>query len=116
MRVPGLATAMILCAATAQAAETIEALGGEKCGSPGAPLTVEFVAPDDAQVEASAKATRADGSANTDRDTATLSMNGQVCTDGRCAFRARKGETYTFVAQSAVPSARALCVSVAKPS
>jgi hypothetical protein len=116
VRVLGLAIAWVLCSATTQAAEQMEAVGAEKCGGAAGPFTVEFVAPEDAQVEASAKATRADGTADATRDTATLSLNGQACTGGTCRFRAKKGETYTLVAQSTATTARALCISVAKPT
>ena len=116
MRVLGLAIALALCSAATQAAEQIEAVGAEKCGGAAGSFTVEFVAPEDAQVEASAKATRADGTTDTTRDTATLSLNGQACSGGTCSFRAKKGETYRLVAQSTATAARALCISVAKPT
>lgn len=44
-----------LCASSAFAAETIEAIGGERCGRAQKLYAVEFLAPEDADVEASAK-------------------------------------------------------------
>ncbi|WP_046869133.1 hypothetical protein [Microvirga massiliensis] len=107
--------AMVL-SGSAQAADKIEAVGGEKCGSPAAPYTVEFLAPEDAQVEAEARAKASDETpADRARDTAALSLDGKPCADARCSFRALKGKTYTLVAENTRPRVRQVCISVARP-
>jgi hypothetical protein len=110
-----LALCIAFVGGSAHAADTIEALGGEKCGSAASPFTVEFVAPDEAQVEARAKL-GGQGPADLNRDAATLSLDGAACPAGsRCRFLARKGNTYRLVAQSTDRNARELCISVARP-
>src|SRR6476469_1476565 len=51
-------------------AQTIEAVGAEKCRSGQGAFSVSFVAPEDAQLEATAKAKGAEGTTDTTRDTA----------------------------------------------
>jgi hypothetical protein len=106
----------VLLSGPAQAADKIEAVGGEKCGSPATPYTVEFLAPEDAQVEAEARAKASDETpADRARETAALSLDGRPCANARCSFRALKGNTYTLVAESTKPGARQVCISVARP-
>jgi hypothetical protein len=105
-----------LLSGSAQAADKIEAVGGAKCASPATPYTVEFLAPDDAQVEVEARAKAADEtSADRAQATATLSLDGKACPSARCVFHAVKGNTYRLVAESTKPGARELCVSVSRP-
>lgn len=101
---------------TAQAAETIEALGGERCGPARGGLTVTFLAPEDGQVEATARAQGADGTADRTRMTAGMTVDGRDCTDGACRFRAVKGQSYSLAAKSAVAGAVTLCISVSRPT
>ena len=49
------AAVICLAASPALGAETIEAIGGEKCGRTSKAYAVDFLAPDDAQVEARGK-------------------------------------------------------------
>jgi hypothetical protein len=109
-----VAVVIWLSTSPAIAAETIEAIGGEKCGGAVATYSVEFLAPDDADVEARVKA-MAGGSSDAGRDTAALSLNGKDCESGRCAFRAAKGETYKLAAKSTGPKVDELCISVSRP-
>jgi hypothetical protein len=110
-----VALSAVVVGGSALAADKIEALGGEKCGSAASPYTVEFLAPDETQVEARAKVA-AQGVADLKSDAATLSLDGAPCPAGsRCRFLARKGNTYTLVAQSSERNARELCISVARP-
>jgi hypothetical protein len=103
-----------LSASPALAAETIEAIGGEKCGGAVAAYAVEFLAPDNAEVEARVKAL-VGGSEDASRNTTALSLDGKACTSGRCAFSAEKGKTYKLAAKSAGPKVEALCISVSRP-
>ena len=102
-----------LLTSTAFGAETIEAIGGEKCGGALKSYRVEFLAPEDAQVEARAKATV--GGTEARRGTTILSVDGKPCPNGRCAFRATKGQTYKLAAESAAEKVENLCISVARP-
>src|SRR5215208_5143693 len=94
------------------AAEAIEASGGEKCGRATKAYTVEFLAPEDAQVQAQGK-TLIDGKQGP--DTPGLSLDGKPCPEGRCAFRATKGQTYKLTVQSPARGVNEVCVSVARP-
>jgi hypothetical protein len=93
------------------AAEAIEAIGAEKCGRGAKTYTVEFLAPDNAQVEAQGKVLVA---GKEEPDKPSLSLDGKPCSNGRCAFPAKKGQTYKL---TAVSTARALelCISVSRP-
>jgi hypothetical protein len=96
-----------LVASPASAAEVIEALGGEKCGGAAKSYTVEFLAPETAQVEARGKA-MIGGKPG-------LSLDDKPCPDGRCSFRAMKGQTYKLTVESTAQGSNELCVSVARP-
>jgi len=94
------------------AAEAIEAIGGEKCGRATNSYTVEFLAPEDAQIEAQGKTLIA---GKQGPDTPGLSLDGKPCPEGRCAFRATKGQTYKLTVESTGQGSSELCVSVARP-
>ncbi len=98
----------------ASAAGQIEAIGAEKCAGRARAHEVAFLAPESATVEAIAKVLR-NGVALTAPDVATLSIDGKPCTDGRCAFQAKKGDTYRLAATTAVPNADDLCIAVTRP-
>jgi hypothetical protein len=98
---------------SASAVDVVEALGGEKCRAAVKSYALEFLAPEDAQVEARAKVMR-EGREDV-RSTPALSVDGKPCVDGRCAFRATKGQTYKLAAESATPGIESLCISVARP-
>ena len=99
-------------ASPAFAADVIEALGGEKCGGAAKSYTVEFLAPQDVQVEARGKAMVGGKEV---AETPALSLDGKLCPDARCRFRATKGQTYNLTVESMAQGANELCVSVARP-
>src|SRR5215204_5079086 len=102
--------AAIICliASPAFGAETIEAIGGEKCGRASKAYAVEFLAPEDAQVEARGKGML--GSSEEARpDTMGISLDGKPCPTGRCTFRATKGQTYKLTAESTTQKVESLC-------
>ena len=101
-----------LLASPASAAEIIEAVGSEKCGGAARSLIVEFLAPENAQVEARGKAMIGGEEAP---DAPGVSLDGQPCPDGRCSFRATKGQTYKLKVESMVRGSNELCVSVTRP-
>ena len=76
---------------------------------------LEFLAPDNATVEATAKV-MLKGAPVERSDSVALSLDGKGCTAGRCGFQAKKGETYRLSATTAVPNADELCIVVARPS
>jgi hypothetical protein len=98
----------------AVAAETIGAMGGEKCGGAVKDYAVEFLSPEDAPVEARVKALI--GGNDDTRDTTSLTVDGVTCSEGRCAFRAKKGQTYRLSAKSTGKKVDELCISVSRPS
>jgi hypothetical protein len=106
--------AAVLLAGPVQAADSIEAVGAEKCGGKVNTYEVEFLAPENTQVEATAKAGKS-GATDPRRDTASLSLDGQPCRNAKCSFHANKGQTYRLVAQSAVADHDELCISVTRP-
>ena len=108
------ALAFALSAGAAEAAGQIEAIGAEKCAGRARAHEVAFLAPETAAVEATAKVLR-NGVALSAPDVATLSIDGKPCTDGRCAFQAKKGDTYRLAATTAVPNADDLCIAVTRP-
>src|SRR3954466_6977461 len=81
----------------ASAAASMETIGAEKCGGRVTAFEVEFLAPDGAALEATAKAL-VRGAPSLAQDAVTLSLNGKPCADARCPFQARKGETYKLAA------------------
>jgi hypothetical protein len=81
----------------ASAAATMETIGAEKCGGRVTRFEVEFLAPDRAALEATAKAL-VRGAPSLARDAVTLSIDGKPCTNGRCLFQARKGDSYKLAA------------------
>jgi hypothetical protein len=69
------------------AAEVIEALGGEKCGGGARSYSVEFLAPENAQVEARGKAMI--GGKETQTHRVCLSMTSHALMDGAASVRRR---------------------------
>ncbi|WP_114947752.1 hypothetical protein [Microvirga calopogonii] len=76
-------------ASSGLAAEMIEAIGAERCGGLRKPYAIEFLAPEDADVQASTKR-MVNGREDIDSAPPALLLDGKLCTDGRCAFRAAK--------------------------
>ncbi|HEX2136152.1 MAG TPA: hypothetical protein VHG30_09655 [Microvirga sp.] len=108
-----LALAWLVLAGPAGAVDVIEAVGAQKCGGRVKSYAVEFLAPEDAQLEASAKAMA--GGAEARPETVRLSLDGRPCRDARCTFRASKGQTYRFVAEGEPVTFSELCVVIARP-
>jgi hypothetical protein len=114
MRVSALTLALFVAAGEALGATTMESIGAEKCGGKVSAFEVEFLAPETAPVEATAKAL-VRGAPSPAQDSVTLMVDGKPCTDARCAFQARKGETYKLAAATKLRSFEELCVVVARP-
>src|SRR3954471_2971772 len=98
----------------ANAAATIESIGAEKCGGRGSAFEVEFLAPDRAALEATAKAL-VRGAPSPAQDAVTLSIDGRPCTNARCLLEARKGDTYKLAAATKLRTFEQLCIVVARP-
>jgi hypothetical protein len=92
----------------------IEAIGAERCGGLQKPYAVEFLAPEDADVQARAKR-MVKGSEDIDNAPPALSLDGKLCSDGRCAFRAAKGQLYKLASKSTGRQLGRLCISVTRP-
>ena len=73
----------------ASAAATMETIGAEKCGGRVTAFKVEFLAPDGAALEATAKAL-VRGAPSLAQDAVTLSIDGKPCADARCRSRPAK--------------------------
>ena len=110
-----IALAVLLVGDLATAATTIESIGAESCGGRVGVFDVEFLAPDAATLEASAKAVLKGGSPSPDQNAISLSIDGKPCTDARCVFQARKGQTYKFAAATKLRAFEDLCIVVARP-
>ena len=108
------ALALMMVAEETSAADTMEAIGAEKCGGRVKTYEVEFLAPNTATVQATAKVVL-NGLTVTAPNAATLSIDGRACTNARCPFEAKKGQTYKLVAASALPRFDELCIVVARP-
>src|SRR5215208_2089038 len=102
----------LVLAGSAGAVDLIQAVGALKCGGRVKSYAVEFLAPDTEPLDASAKAVVRDLEA--DRHV-RLSLDGRPCTDARCSFRASKGQTYRFVAESEPVTFDHLCIVVSRP-
>ena len=99
-------------AGSAGAVDLIEAVGALKCGGRVKSYAVEFLAPDTEELEATAKAVVRDMEAERQ---VRLSLDGRSCAEARCSFRASKGQTYRFVAESEPATFDNLCVVISRP-
>jgi hypothetical protein len=97
----------------ASAAATMETIGAEKCGGRVTAFEVEFLAPEGAALEATAKAL-VRGTPSLAQNAVTISIDGKSCADARCPFQAR-GETYKLAAATKLRSFEELCIVVARP-
>ena len=93
--------------------DTMESIGAEKCGRAAKVYDIEFLAPDNATLEAKVKAVVK--GADTRSESATLSLDGKDCTAGRCGFEAKKGQTYRLSAKTSLTSLDELCIVVDRP-
>jgi len=96
------------------AAAALRCSRAEKCGRGANAYELEFLAPDNATVEATAKV-MLKGAPVERSDSVALSLDGKGCTAGRCGFQAKKGETYRLSATTGVPNPDELCIVVARP-
>src|SRR5215207_9687566 len=105
------ALAFMLLHQPALALDVMEAIGAEKCAQGVRSYAIEFLAPENSTLEAKAKVMMAKASGSA----ATLSLDGKECTNGRCGFQAKKGETYRLVATARRSRPDELCIVVARP-
>ncbi|MET0531777.1 MAG: hypothetical protein ABW003_26175 [Microvirga sp.] len=91
--------------------DTMESIGAEKCGRAAKAYDIQFLAPDNATVEAKVKA-GVKGAPDNRSESATLSLDGTECTGGRCGFEAKKGQ---LSARTSLTSLDELCIVVARP-
>jgi hypothetical protein len=105
---------IVLASDSADAIDTIEAVGAERCGGPVKSFEVDFLAPDTVTVEGTVKSVL-NGVPVAAPNAASLTIDGRQCTDARCTFEAKKGQTYRFTATSNLPKVDRLCISVARP-
>jgi hypothetical protein len=108
------AAAFALIQQPAFSLDTMESIGAEKCGRAAKAYDIQFLAPDNATVEAKVKAV-VKGATDTRSESATLSLDGKECTGGRCGFEAKKGQTYRLSARTSLTSLDELCIVVARP-
>ena len=108
------AAAAFIMIQPANAIDTMESIGAEKCGRAAKAYEIDFLAPDNATVEAKAKAV-VKGAPDARPDAATLSLDGKECTNSRCGFEAKKGQTYRLSAKTGMTSLDELCIVVARP-
>src|SRR5215207_8842772 len=98
----------------AKSINKMESIGAEKCGRDSKAYEIDFLAPDNATVEAKAKAV-VKGATDARPEAATLSLDGKECTNSRCGFEAKKGQTYRLSAKTGMTSLDELCIVVARP-
>ena len=105
---------LMLAASSASAAETIEAIGGERCGPLSKPYAVEFLAPEAADLQASARV-MVGGSEDVKASPPSLTLDGSPCSNGQCTFHATKGQSYKLSATSPGRKSDQLCISITRP-
>ena len=108
------ALASMLFYKPAIAVDTMGAIGAEKCGGRIKSYQIEFLAPETAALEATAKAI-VGGATDPAPEAVTLTIDGRMCTNARCGFQAKKGETYRLAAASGLARIDDLCIVVARP-
>ncbi len=96
------------------AVDRMESIGAERCGGRVKAYQIEFLAPEAATLEAKAKAI-VRGAKDPAADSVTLSMDDKTCTNARCGFEAKKGQSYKFAAASGLPRIDDLCIVVGRP-
>jgi len=104
---------LMLLQQPALALDTMEAIGAEKCGRRAKTYEIEFLAPENATLEARAKVV-AKGT-NDLFAAVALALDGKECTEGRCGLQAKKGQSYRLSASTKLSSPDELCIVVARP-
>ena len=92
----------------------MEAVGAERCGGGVKEFQVEFLSSENAPLTATAKVI-VGGSRSVEKDAVSLSMDGKTCSEARCGFEAKKGQTYRLMAASGLRKIEDLCIVVARP-
>jgi hypothetical protein len=92
----------------------MESIGAEKCGGPVKSYEIEFLAPENAALVGTPKVVL-NGLTVTAPDAATLAIDGRACTNARCTFEAKKGQSYRFTAAPELRRVDSLCIVVARP-
>src|SRR3954465_14158594 len=87
--------ALMLSHNPALAIDMIEAIGAEKCGGPAKAYQVEFLAPDSASLEATAKAI-VRGATDLRPEAVTLSIHGTCARTPAAASRPRRGRATSW--------------------
>ncbi len=108
------ALALMLFSQPAIAVDTMGSIGAVKCGGRVKSYQIEFLAPETAALEGTAKAI-VEGATDPAPEAVTLSIDGRMCTNARCGFQAKKGETYKLAAASGLARIDDLCIVVARP-
>ncbi len=96
------------------AAEMIAANGAERCGGLRKLYAIEFLAPEDADLQANTKR-MVDGRDGIDSTPPVFLLDGKLCSDGRCAFRAAKEQLYKLASKNSGPQLGRLCIFVTQP-
>jgi len=109
----GAAAFGLLTSQGALAVDMMESIGAEKCRRGAKTYEIEFLAPDNAALEARAKVV-AKG-ATDEFAVVALVLDGKDCPNSRCGFEARKGHSYRLSASTQRPGADELCIVVARP-
>jgi len=110
----GAVAVFMLLQPPAHALDTMESIGAEKCARAAKAYEIEFLAPDNATVEAKAKVV-VKGGADNSPEAVSLTLDGKDCTNSRCGFEAKKGQTYRLSAKTVLPTLDELCIVVARP-
>src|SRR3954470_5190657 len=111
--IAGAAAFGLLTSQAALALDIMEAIGAEKCVRGARTYEIEFLAPENATLEARAKVV-AKGTTDT-LATVALALDGKECTEGRCGLQAKKGQSYRLSASTKLSSPDELCIVVARP-
>src|SRR5215203_5495531 len=98
----------------ASAAAMMETIGAEKCGGRVTAFKVEFLAPDGAALEATAKVL-VRGAPSLAQDAVTPSIDGKPCADARCPFRPAKARPTNSQPRRNCASLRSFASSLPDP-
>ncbi len=109
-----IVAAFLFASQQALAIDTMESIGAVKCGGRVKSYAIEFLASESTALEATAKAL-VKGAPDIAPESVMLSIDGKPCSQGRCGFQAKKGETYKLTATSGLPRVDDLCIVVARP-
>ena len=106
--------AVVFACQPALAVDVMESIGAVKCGGAVKSYAVEFLAPESTALEATSRV-MVNGAPDVTPESVILSLDGKACSNARCSFQAKKGETYKLSAVSRAPKTEDLCIVVARP-